>query len=114
MPLRLANVANVLSSCALVLILALYGVVRARKAGFTPTDRFMVAMFVAIPTFAFLPQTILWVLRSFTDVYPATIEEVRAIGFIMIPALYFVLRLLQQILADGGPYRNLKTPAVVI
>jgi hypothetical protein len=114
MPLRLANVANVLSSCALVLILALYGVVRARRAGFTPTDRFMVAMFVAIPTFAFLPQTILWVLRSFTDVYPTTIEEVRAIGFIMIPALYFVLRLLQQILADGGPYRNLKAAAVMV
>ena len=114
MPLRLPNVANVLSSSALVLLLAFYGVAKVRKAGFTPVDRFMLAMFVAIPVFAFLPQTVLWVLRSFTDVYPATLEEVRAIGFIMIPALYFVLRLLQKILADGGPHRTLKAFALIV
>jgi hypothetical protein len=114
MPLRLANVANLFSSCALVLLLALYGLARVRKAGFTSTDRFMVAMFVAIPVFAFLPQTILWILRSFMDVYPATIEEIRAIGLIMIPVLYFVLRLLQQIHMSSGPHRNLKTAAVIV
>lgn len=114
MPLRLANVANVLSSCALVLVLAIYGIAKARKSGFTPIDRFMAAMFVVVPVFSFLPQTLLWVLRSFTGVYPATIEEVRAIGFIMIPALYFVLRLFQHVLEQDGSRRYLKAVAVVL
>ena len=114
MPLGLANVANMLSSCAVVLLLAFYGLAKARKAGFTSTDRVMAAMFVAIPVFALLPQTVLWVLRSFTDVYPVTIEEIRAVGFIMIPALYFILRLLQQILRSGGPYRTHMAAAVIV
>jgi len=74
----------------------------------------MTALFVFVPVFAFLPQTMLWALRSFTGVYPATIEEVRAIGLIMIPALYFVLRLFQSILVEGGCHRNLKAAAVVV
>jgi hypothetical protein len=57
---------------------------------------------------------VLWALRSFNRIYPATIEEVRAIGFIMIPALYFVLRLFQLILAEGGRYRRLEAAAVVV
>jgi hypothetical protein len=113
MPLRMVNVANMLSSSILVLMLALFGLARAREAGFTPPDRVMAAMLVAVPVFAFVPQTILWGLRSFTDVYPATIEEVRAIGFIMIPALYFVLRLFQLMLAQGGRSRYRKAAAVV-
>jgi hypothetical protein len=114
MPLGMANVANLLSSSALVLLLALYGVVRAHAAGFKPADRLMAAMLVAVPVFAFVPQTVLWALRSFTRIYPATIEEVRAIGFVMIPALYFVLRLFQLVLAEGGRYRRLQAAAVVV
>jgi hypothetical protein len=114
MPLGMANVANMLSSSALVLLLAVYGLVRAHAAGLRPADRFMGAMLVAVPVFAFLPQTALWVLRSFTGIYPATIEEVRAIGFIMIPALYFVLRLFELMLEEGGRHRRLKAAAVVI
>jgi hypothetical protein len=46
---------------ALVLMLAFYGVVGARAAGFKPADRFiMAAMLVAIPVFAFVPQTLLY------------------------------------------------------
>ena len=114
MPLGMANVVNMLSSVSLVLLLALWGMARARRAGATATDRFMTALFVIVPVFAFLPQTMLWALRSFTRVYPVTIEEVRAIGFIMIPALYFVLRLFQSILSEGGRHRNLKAAAVVV
>jgi len=114
MPLGMANVANLLSSSAVVLLLAFYGVVRAHAAGFKPVDRFMAAMLIAVPVFAFVPQTVLWALRSFNRIYPATIEEVRAIGFIMIPALYFVLRLFQLILAEGGRYRRLEAAAVVV
>ena len=114
MPLRMTNVANVLSSVSLVLLLALWGMARVRRAGSTSTDRFMTALFVFVPVFAFLPQTMLWALRSFTGVYPTTIEEVRAIGLIMIPALYFVLRLFQSILSEGGRHRNLKAAAVIV
>jgi hypothetical protein len=112
MPLPAANVANVLSSFALILVLALVGVQRARRAGFSPTDRVMAALFVVVPVFAFGPQTLLWLLRSISGVYPATIEEVRAIGFIMIPALYFVLRLVQSI--PAGDNRRLKVAAIVL
>ena len=110
----MANVANMFSSCFLALLLALWGVTRARRAGFTSADRFMIAMFMVVPVFAFLPQTLLWALRSFTSIYPATIEEVRAIGLIMIPTLYFIMRLFQTVLMDGGRYRNLKAAAVVV
>jgi hypothetical protein len=74
----------------------------------------MAALFIAIPVFAFLPQTILWVLRSFTSVYPTSIEEVRAIGFVMIPALYFILRLFGLVLEHGGRHRALKAVAIAV
>jgi hypothetical protein len=114
MPLQWVNIANVLSSFALVLILALAGVRRRKAAGWTRMDRIMGAMFVVIPAFAFLPQTLLWILRSFTDIYPATMEEVRAIGFIMIPALYFVMRLFQHVLATGGAMARVKAGGIAL
>jgi hypothetical protein len=114
MPLPMVNVANALSSSALILLFAVAGMVAARRDGFTRVDRLMVAMFVAVPVFAFVPQTALWVLRSFTSVYPATLEEVRAISLIMIPALYFVLRLFRRILESRASHRRLKAGAVVV
>lgn len=114
MPLPMVNVANALSSSALIILLAVAGLVSARRAGFTRVDRLMLAMFVAVPLFALGPQTVLWVLRSFMPVYPATIEEVRALGLIMIPALYFVLRLFRRVLEAGGPRAPLKAAAVAL
>jgi hypothetical protein len=114
MPLPMVNVANALSSSALILLLALAGMVAARRTGFTRFDRLMVAMFLAVPVFAFGPQTALWALRSFTSVLPATLEEVRAIGLIMIPALYFILRLFKRVTEGGGRQAPLKAGAVVV
>jgi hypothetical protein len=88
--------------------------VAARRVGFTRVDRLMIALFLAAPVFAFAPQTALWALRSFTSVYPATIEEVRAISLIMIPALDFVLKLFMRILESRGPHAQLKAGAVVV
>lgn len=99
MPMPLTNVANALSSSALILLLGLAGMVVAYADGPTRHDRMMVTIFAAIPMFALLPQTILWILRSFTNVFPATIEEVRAISLLMIPSLYFVLRLFRRAIA---------------
>jgi hypothetical protein len=114
MPLPMVNVANAFSSSALILLLALAGMVAARRTGFTRVDRLMAALFLAVPIFAFGPQTALWGLRSFTSVYPATIEEVRAIGLIMIPALYFILRLFKRFVEAGGPRAPLKAVAIVV
>lgn len=114
MPLPLVNVANALSSSALILLLAFAGMVSAKRAGLTRVDRLMMAMFFAVPLFAFGPQTMLWVLRSFTPVYPATIEEVRSLSLIMIPALYFILRLFKRTVDNGGSLAPLKAGAIVI
>ena len=114
MPMPLANIANGLSSSLFIVLLALAGMVAAHRAGFTRTDHLMAAMFVAVPVFAFLPQTIVWVLRSFTDIYPITIEEVRAVGLIMIPALYFILRLFRRVLESRRPGAVLECGAIVV
>lgn len=114
MPLPLVNLANVLSSSALVLMLAIGGVLGTWRSGFTRADRVMLAMLLAVPAFAFGPQTLLWVLRSFTSIYPTNIEEVRSISLVMIPAFYFVLRLFQLTLASGGPRRRAKAAAIIV
>lgn len=114
MPLPLVNVANAFSSSALILLLALAGMVSAKRAGLTRVDRLLMAMFFVVPLFAFGPQTMLWVLRSFTSVYPATIEEVRSLSLIMIPALYFILRLFQRTVETGSSLVPLKAGAIVI
>lgn len=96
MPLPLVNVANVLSSCALILVVAVAGLVHAARHGPSRTDRLMMALFFAVPLFALGPQTLMWALRSFLPVYPVNIEEVRALGLIMVPALYFIMRLFME------------------
>jgi hypothetical protein len=97
MPLPLVNVANVLSSYVGILVLALAGLVAAKRAGFTRLDRAMAALFGIVPIVAFIPQTLVWALRSVTSIYPITFEEVRTIGFIMVPSLYFAFRLFQRV-----------------
>lgn len=114
MPLPLVNVANLLASSALVLALAFAGMMAARRDGFTRADGLMLGMFVMVPVFAFGPQTLLWWLRSFTDVYPVTIEEVRAIGLIMIPALYFVSRLYARVAAGAAPRAGRMATLIVV
>jgi len=113
MPLPMVNVANAVASSSLILMLALGGLIKEARAGFSRVDRFMAAMLVVVPVFALLPQTILWGLRSVTSIYPATIEEVRAINLIMIPALYFVMRLFMRVLDGDGPHRRLTATAII-
>jgi hypothetical protein len=113
MPLPMVNVANAVASSTLILMLALGGLLREARGGLSSVDRFMAAMLVVVPLFAFLPQTILWGLRSVTSIYPATIEEVRAINLIMIPALYFVMRLFMRVLDGDGPHRRLTATAII-
>jgi hypothetical protein len=97
MPLPLVNLANVLSSYVGILVLAHAGVAARNRAGFTQMDRAMAALFAIVPIVAFVPQTLVWALRSVTSIYPITFEEIRAIGFLMVPSLYFVFRLFQRV-----------------
>jgi hypothetical protein len=112
MPMPLVNVANILSSSALILLLAMAGALSRWRVGLTRSDRLMIAMFAAVPLVALGPQTLLWILRSFTGVRPVSLEEVRALGLILIPAFYFVLRLFQRTLEAGGRHARLKAAAI--
>ena len=114
MPLPAVNLANMLSSSALILLLAAGGVVASFRAGFTRHDRMMLALLVSVPLLAFGPQTALWILRSHTSVQPVNLEEVRAVGLVMIPALYFILRLFQRALAHGGLRARYEGAAIVV
>lgn len=102
MPLPWVNVANALSSFALILALALAGIATAVRRGLAREDRLMLLFLLCVPAFALGPQTLLWILRSFTSIYPATIEEVRALGLLMIPSLYFVLVLFRALAERGA------------
>jgi hypothetical protein len=106
MPLPLINVLNVLSSSALILLLALWGLARKARAGFSRVDSLMAAMLVAVPLFAFLPQSVLWALRSFATIYPATVEEVRALNLVMVPGYYFVMGLFMQVVQGDRARRS--------
>ena len=113
MPLPAVNLANMLSSSALILLLAAGGVAASWRAGFTRHDRMMVTLLAAVPLLAFGPQTALWFLRTYTGVLPVNLEEIRAISLIMIPALYFILRLFQRALAHGGRQARYGGAAIV-
>jgi hypothetical protein len=114
MPLPLVNVANIFSSYALIFLLAIAGIVAAFRHGANRSDKLMLGMLLAVPLVAFGPQTVLWFLRSRTTIHPINIEEVRALGLIMIPSLYFVLRLFQRTVTAGGPAMRPKAALIVV
>ena len=104
MPLPLANWANIFSSYALIFILTLSGIMVQKRHGFSKLDQRMLAFFGAIPLVAFGPQTALWIVRGFLPLFPINMEEIRTISFIMIPSIYFTLRLFEfAIIQKGGP-----------
>lgn len=114
MPLPLVNVANALSSSALILLLAAAGIAARARRGFTRDDQAMLSVFAAVPIFAFGPPSLLWLLRSFTGIYPISIEEVRAVGLVMVPALYFGFRLFEAACESRRRGAGLRAAAVVV
>jgi hypothetical protein len=95
MPLPLANWANIFSSYALIFFLTLSGIIVQNRHGFSKLDERLLAFFVATPVVAFGPQTVLWLVRGFIPIAPINFEEIRTISFIMIPSIYFTLRLFE-------------------
>lgn len=89
MPLPMINVVNILSSVFVILMLAALGLLNTRVRAFTNLDGAMAMFAGSIVVCSFLPQTILWVLRSRWPIYPVNFEEIRTLSWIMIPCIYF-------------------------
>ena len=102
MPLPWINVANIFSSFGLIMLLACTGAGIAFSGVPRELDRKMAWMVPAIVFFALGPQTALWILRKFTEITPVNIEEIRALSFLMIPALYFCVRLFDWLGDQSG------------
>jgi hypothetical protein len=101
MPLPLATVATIAASYGLVFVVAVTGIVVARRQGLDQLDRAMLLLAGAILVLAYGPQTLLWIARQFLPVYPFSVEETRAINLIMIPSLYFGYRVFDSLWAQA-------------
>ena len=93
MPLPLTTVAMILLSYGIILLLALYGGWITYRRGWKRLDKIMVVFSAAVFCGAYGLQTLLWLWRTVSHVYPMNFEEMRAINLIMIPSIYFVFRL---------------------
>jgi hypothetical protein len=102
MPIPLVNVANMISSYALIGALAVAGFFVRKRQGLTRNDRLMAGLFLSAVVVSFVPQTLMWIVRSFLPVYPINFEEVRALSIIMIPSIYFVFCLFEKAIEPGG------------
>lgn len=102
MPIPLVNVANVISSYALIFLLAAVGFFIRRREGLNRNDWLMVGLFFSSIVVSFGPQTLMWIARSFLPIYPINFEEVRALFVVMIPSIYFTFRLFEKAIEPGG------------
>jgi hypothetical protein len=96
-PPSIATIATIISSYGVILLLALWGVVRVFRSGEArPADRAMVALAGGVVLAAFGLQFALWLLRDLVPVFPINFEEIRAINMLMVPSIYFVYRLYES------------------
>jgi len=114
MPLPPATLLTIVASYGLIFLMASAGVMRAMRLGLTQLDRSMLTIAGAAVAFAYGPQTLLWIARQFWPIYPFSLEETRAINFIMIPSLYFVYRLFDSLWSHGSFVRSRAIPAAVV
>ena len=101
MPVPLVNVANMISSYALIGLLAVAGFFVRKRQGLTGNDRLMAGLFLSSVVVSFGPQTLMWIVRSFFPVYPINFEEVRALSVVMIPSIYFIFCLFEKATEPG-------------
>lgn len=93
-PLPLTTLANIALSYGFIFALSVGGAWFARRReGWNDLDRVMIAFAGAVVAASYGLQTLLWVLRSITEIYPINFEEIRAISLLMVPSIYFVTRL---------------------
>jgi hypothetical protein len=113
MPLPLTTLAAMAASFGLIGLLALAGLGVSIRRGLTQLDRRMLAFGAAVVVASYGPQTLMWLVRSVIPIYPVNFEEMRAISLVMLPALYFVLRLFESAVADASLARNFAASAVI-
>jgi hypothetical protein len=102
MPLPLINLANIVSSAGLILVLSIYGYINVRRRrAMNELDQALSLFAVSIVAFAFLPQTAMWILRNLRPVFPLNFEEIRTLSWLMLPCIYFSY----QLLVDGSLIR---------
>ena len=113
MPLALTTLAAIGASFGLVGLLALAGLGMSIRRGLTKLDRRMLGFGVAVVVASYGPQTLMWLVRSVIPIYPVNFEEMRTISLIMLPALYFVFRLLEAAVADVTATRRIVVSTVI-
>jgi hypothetical protein len=112
-PIPVTTLANIALSYGSIFVLSVAGAIAARRReGWNDLDRIMIAFAAAVVAASYGLQTLLWVLRSLTEIYPINFEEIRAISLLMIPSLYFVTRLVA--LLWWGERRRVAAAAVVL
>ena len=112
-PLPLTTLANIALSYGFIFALSVGGAWYARRRqGWNDLDRIMIAFAAAVVAASYGLQTLLWVLRSITEIYPINFEEIRAISLLMVPSIYFVTRLVA--LLWWGEGRRFAAAAVVL
>ena len=90
MPLPLINLANIVSSAGLILVLSIYGYINVRRRrALSELDQAISLFAVAVVIFALLPQTAMWILRNLRPVFPLNFEEIRTLSWLMLPCIYF-------------------------
>jgi hypothetical protein len=93
-PPPLTTLANIFLSYGFIFALSVAGaVVARRREGWNDLDRILIAFAAAVVAASCGLQFPIWILRSFTPIYPINFEEIRAISLLMVPSLYFVTRL---------------------
>jgi hypothetical protein len=112
-PLPLTTLANIALSYGFIFALSVGGAWYARRRqGWNDLDRIMIAFGLAVMAASYGLQTLLWILRSITEIYPINFEEIRAISLLMVPSIYFVTRLVA--LLWWGEGRRVAAAAVVL
>ena len=70
MPVPLVNVANMISSYALIGLLAVAGFFVRKRQGLTGNDRLMAGLFLSSVVVSFGPQTLMWIVRAIFSCLP--------------------------------------------
>lgn len=113
MPLPLTTLATIGASFGLIGLAALTGLGITVRRGLTQLDRRMIGFGIAVLAASYGLQTLMWLARNLAPIYPVNFEEMRAITFIMLPALYFVFRLFESKVAGASPARKIAVSAAV-
>jgi hypothetical protein len=113
-PPPLTTLAAIGLSFGVILGLAIWGAAAIRRRGdMNELDRRMILFTLATLVTSYGLQFVVWTVRRFFDIGPVTLEEVRAVNLLMLPATYFVFRLYQSRRAVDGRARVF-VPAAII